>query len=344
MDNSTFIIAEFHDGLQIIPATWYNADNLSSIWPTHFKTKFRINKAIMTREMPREKSDWEVLPIKKVFGTANTYEEGIQKLVRAEDTSNIDDNAISSNELREREKKKRRLKAKRNFSSSEEDSSFSEDKGNSIRQNKILPTFPRKEHFVSNKKQLLSTPIQNTRNMLRENTSFNTVNNNDPNNDIVINSVTRRIENSVADSNNNEHLDIYDFKKHILWKLNKVLYKLDAIENRLDRLQEKEQSSNQFCNIQEIDILLPIRTIADLTSFEEQLKERKFQDVLNFFKLVGGSTACIMIRNIFKKTITDNVAKHFSWAGRKSKQSFKDLRLSKIIIQAVHMSHKKIAT
>lgn len=71
---------------------------------------------------------------------------------------------------------------------------------------------------------------------------------------------------------------ISDFKKHILWKLNKVLYKLDAIENRLDRLQEKEQSSNQFCNIQEIDILLLIRTIADLTSFEEQLKERKFQD------------------------------------------------------------------
>lgn len=31
----------------------------------------------------------------------------------------------------------------------------------------------------------------------------------DPNNDIVINSVTHRIENSIADSNNNEHLDIY---------------------------------------------------------------------------------------------------------------------------------------
>lgn len=57
MNNDTFIIAEFHDGLQLIPAAWYNADNLSSIWPTHFKTKLRINKAIMTKEMPREKSD-----------------------------------------------------------------------------------------------------------------------------------------------------------------------------------------------------------------------------------------------------------------------------------------------
>jgi len=135
----------------------------------------------------------------------------------------------------------------------------------------------------------------------------------DPNNDIDTTSVTRLGENSAPNTNNNNHLDNYDFKKLIVWKLNKILYKLDTIENRLDILQEKGQSSNQFCNIQEIDILLPICTIADLTSFEEQLKEIKFQDdVLNYFKLVGGSTAYITIRNIFKKAITDNVAKQFS--------------------------------
>lgn len=71
MDNRRYIIAEFNDGLQLIPATWFNADTLSSIWPSHFKTKLRINKAIVTREMPREKSDWEELPIQKVFGIAS---------------------------------------------------------------------------------------------------------------------------------------------------------------------------------------------------------------------------------------------------------------------------------
>jgi len=70
---------------------------------------------------------------------------------------------------------------------------------------------------------------------------------------------------------------ISDFKKNVLWKLNKILYKLNTIESRLDMLQEKEQFSNQFC-IQEIDILFPIYTIVNLTSLEEQLKERKFQD------------------------------------------------------------------
>lgn len=71
MDKNQFIIAEFHDGLQVIPSVWYNADKLSCIWPSHMKTKYRINKAILAREMPRERSDWEELPIKRIFGGAS---------------------------------------------------------------------------------------------------------------------------------------------------------------------------------------------------------------------------------------------------------------------------------
>ncbi|XP_011685800.1 PREDICTED: uncharacterized protein LOC105448757 isoform X2 [Wasmannia auropunctata] len=101
----------------------------------------------------------------------------------------------------------------------------------------------------------------------------------------------------------------------------------------MDIMQEKGQSFKEFSEIQEIDIPFPIFTIRDLTTFEEQLKEKKFQDdVLHFLKRVGGGTASITIRNIFKTAISDNLAKEFSWAGRKNKESFKDLKLSKIII------------
>jgi len=68
------------------------------------------------------------------------------------------------------------LKAKRNFSSSEED--LPKDKENNIRQDKNLPAFPQKEYFISNKKQLFSTPAQNMKNTLCENISFNAVNRN----------------------------------------------------------------------------------------------------------------------------------------------------------------------
>lgn len=71
MTNDGFIIAEFDDGLQLIPAKWYNGDKQVCIWPSHFKTKLRINKAIMTKEIPQEVCDWEELPIKRIFGIAS---------------------------------------------------------------------------------------------------------------------------------------------------------------------------------------------------------------------------------------------------------------------------------
>lgn len=68
--NTEFLIAEFHDGLQLIPALWYNADKKSCIWPSHFKSKYRLNKAIMTREIPHNNLKWDELPIKRIFGEA----------------------------------------------------------------------------------------------------------------------------------------------------------------------------------------------------------------------------------------------------------------------------------
>lgn len=47
-----------------------------------------------------------------------------------------------------------------------------------------------------------------------------------------------------------------------------------------------------------------------------------------------------MIRNIMKTAMTDNLAQNFSWAGRKSKRTFKDLGLSKIIIRKFFIFYK----
>lgn len=49
--------------------------------------------------------------------------------------------------------------------------------------------------------------------------------------------------------------------------------------------------------------------------------------------LAGGSDPHVMIRNIMKKTITNNVAQQFSWAGKKTKRSFKNLKLANVIIR-----------
>nr|XP_012235928.1 PREDICTED: uncharacterized protein LOC105680071 [Linepithema humile] len=179
MNINAYVIAEFHDGLQLIPALWYNADRNSSIWPTHFKSKFRINKAIMTREMPQN-IEWDVLPVKRIFGRADNYEEGMEKLVLAEDTSNID---VSSDELKNQKKKRRREKAKKIISSSsDEDICFNEDKHNHVRQTgiKLLPPYPEIENFVSQKKLHTQKSIENnSSNVLCERNTSYTINGSD---------------------------------------------------------------------------------------------------------------------------------------------------------------------
>lgn len=369
MDNYLFAIAEFHDGLQLIPTTWCNADKLSCIWPSHMKTKFRINKAILAREMPRERSDWEELSIKRLLGKAKTYEEGLEKLTLAQDTSNIDDTGVSSDELREQKKKRRRIKAKRHLSSSSSSEDiYSNDQENrlKIKQPKILPPFPERNFTID-----VDKPTQSVTNILRQTNFINPMSNIDVNNKQLDTNEKFYMHDSSRDTgkgnlyaddiNNKKQLDtnnkfcmqdfprdkigkgnLYDdeFKKLIITKVNRILYKLDVIDNRLNMLEEKMHFSRHSYVSQECDIHFPISTLIELTSFEEQLQEIKFKDeVLNIFKMVGGLNAHAMIRNILKKVMVDTLAQSFSWTGKNNKHCFKDLGLSKIIIQAVRVTH-----
>ncbi|KAL6417365.1 hypothetical protein ACFW04_014542 [Cataglyphis niger] len=78
----------------------------------------------------------------------------MKKLVLAQDTFNIENTEISSDESKEQRKKRRRIIAKKVSSSiSKEDFLLKENKENrTFTQNKILPAFPQIEHFVPNQK------------------------------------------------------------------------------------------------------------------------------------------------------------------------------------------------
>lgn len=69
-----------------------------------------------------------------------------------------------------------------------------------------------------------------------------------------------------------------EFKKLMLGKLNRILYKLDTIENKLEIFQEKIQYQNQSSILQENNIQFPICTLSELILFEEQLQEMRFKE------------------------------------------------------------------
>lgn len=99
-----------------------------------------------------------------VLNHLGTYEKSMEKLILAQDTSNVDNSDMSSEEKKEQNKKKRRLKAaKRKLSSSSEDEEVMPvaNKENQV-QNKRLPNFPKIETYVSNiVKEKIMQPIEN---------------------------------------------------------------------------------------------------------------------------------------------------------------------------------------
>lgn len=70
---------------------------------------------------------------------------------------------------------------------------------------------------------------------------------------------------------------ISEFKKLVLGKLNKILYKQNNLENRMDILEYKMERSS-YCSQEEIIIQLPVTTFEELTSFEENLKEVNYKN------------------------------------------------------------------
>lgn len=105
-----------------------------------------------------------------------TYEKGLEKLVAAQDTSNIENNDISSDELRKRKKQGRRKNAKRHFSSSSDE----ENKENQQTQKKKqLPSLPQLQDFISNT-PIINNNMENIENTSHEKTTnrMNSINSN----------------------------------------------------------------------------------------------------------------------------------------------------------------------
>ncbi|XP_015589343.1 uncharacterized protein LOC107264982 [Cephus cinctus] len=84
-----YTIVEFTDGIEMVPTIWLSDDKKSCIWPPT-KDQIRINKTIANLEVSRNEDEWPVCEILKIFGTAQSYKTGKEKLKMAEQISDID--------------------------------------------------------------------------------------------------------------------------------------------------------------------------------------------------------------------------------------------------------------
>lgn len=101
----------------------------------------------------------------------------MEKLILAQNTSNVDDTGMSSEEIRERNKKRRRIKAKRKLSSSEDEELIGNKENYPTQNKKILP-FPQLEKFVSSSTPLKKKSVQHIENMICDDIFTSAVSNN----------------------------------------------------------------------------------------------------------------------------------------------------------------------
>lgn len=63
-----FTIAEFEDGLQLVPSNWLQGTS-ECLWPTHGNIK-RLHKYIVECMEPCYET-WEIVKVVRIFGTAS---------------------------------------------------------------------------------------------------------------------------------------------------------------------------------------------------------------------------------------------------------------------------------
>jgi len=65
-----FVVAEFSDGIQVIPKIWLQSGDVCK-YPSHYKTDQRIRKAVEREEVPNV--DWTSHKIIRTFGEYCKY-------------------------------------------------------------------------------------------------------------------------------------------------------------------------------------------------------------------------------------------------------------------------------
>lgn len=81
-----YAIVEFDDGFEMIPCCWITEDRNHASWPT-FPTNEKFRKAV--QKCVSQTDGWPLYEIKKILGTADTYEKGMKKLKKAEFVTDI---------------------------------------------------------------------------------------------------------------------------------------------------------------------------------------------------------------------------------------------------------------
>ncbi|CAH1183033.1 unnamed protein product [Ceutorhynchus assimilis] len=309
--SKTWTVVHFDDDdtVEAVPSIWIHGDQC--LWPPYNHDK--LQKAIQNGEM---NSHWPSHKI-TLFKDARfrDYSTARSKARKAEVTSDL--NSDDGKNKRQRKKK---------FMSSSE--SESEDNRVLSQFRKKLPTPPKKKSRLSLE---VSRPTSNTLTLVDANVT------------IEISESQPRGQPSATSSSNSScnNLCTHCCTKNSKNKDNKTT--LFVIKDiccdilaKVEKLQTSEPVNPIPGNLlNQVGIDFPMTTMEELSIFEEFFKnEEKYTVLVRMFSKMGGSTTGDFIRRCLAPIISNELAMKFSFIGRKEKENFSVICLSKAIVEA----------
>ncbi|XP_025153631.1 uncharacterized protein LOC112588048 [Harpegnathos saltator] len=298
---------EFEDGLQVIPDNWIQKENNECLYP-NYKTDKDIDAAIRTRQTPQD--NWLLYPIKRIFGTYESYNEARNKLKKAEIDSDITDT----------DKAQRKIKARKVISSDDDiDDDDDDDDDHENNCQTRLPSYPKAPKVYRNTKHVQKEHskhcVSNNRSSLNASTSHKSMFAKQAEHD-DIDTCNRTIMNDIASNRiipaessaimredyvelkNKEYIAIKNYFQRIERMLIEIKFDINCLTEQYQHINNKcfsneaQERHNSTPTDELSELSFPLKTIEEVESLEriltsngEGIKEHMF----NILAMIGGS-------------------------------------------------------
>lgn len=297
------------DAVEAVPIEWCKNSN-ACFWPPKNFQKTKIAHYIKNCYSP--KADWKIFPCVSL-GEYDDFDIAQKKAAKAQVTSDLS----SASDLRGRGCRK--MKKSKKYSSSDEEKETSDEDRNTypaVEKGLEAADYKRKKYW-SDESIVLSeteTPAQG--------------------------SIATPAQGTGAPGSEGTLSDD-DFKRIVLNELSLLNSKLNTWLEKVDtmmisRTESASYQSNDRGPLAEILLILPLKDEEDLKKTEEWLSEELNEKLLiNELSRIGGGTTVQTTRKIMYRLISNTLGMKFSWEGKKNKQTFKNLKLSTVILESV---------
>ncbi|KAK0179316.1 hypothetical protein PV327_005079 [Microctonus hyperodae] len=340
-----YTIAQFEEGLQVIPKCWLNEVKDKSMWPNHIKSSNTLEKSVKAVALPKNDENRDVCEDECSFESTDDWLSVKEELIEAEEISSlIESDKLSDNELIMELKKQRRKRVK-TIISSDDDMSVPANNRNVLRKNKRTISQTKSADnlvLVAPPPFYSSTPAHTTVQAIRDEKNIHPSTSKHSQfyrKNIAHGSTGGNTDfaNIEGDSQVDPDISESDFRRFVMKTLTSLAIEIKDLNNKIDRLTgatsiSVERRDDGETSEDEFQKFPLIQTENDLSCFERKLKDQSFYNrMIRCLVNVGSGRLGMSVSAVCSRLIADSIAIKFSWQGRLKKRCFSKLTTSRLL-------------